>query len=112
KNICVVGDDDQSIYGWRGAESGHILEFERHFPGAKVVKLEENYRSTPAILDAANAVIAHNPKRHPKRLWTARPPGEHLQMVVAEDAEGEAQFVAEEIELLCAIRGYRPRDCA
>jgi DNA helicase-2/ATP-dependent DNA helicase PcrA len=112
KNICVVGDDDQSIYGWRGAESGHILEFERHFPGAKVVKLEENYRSTPAILDAANAVIAHNPKRHPKRLWTARAPGEPLCLVAADDAEAEAQFVAEEIELLAATRGYKLGDFA
>src|SRR5581483_5867289 len=112
KNLCVVGDDDQSIYGWRGAEAGHILEFERHFPGARVVKLEENYRSTPSILDAANGVIAHNPKRHPKRLWTARRAGEKLKLVVAEDAEGEARFVAEEIELLCGTRGYKPGDCA
>jgi DNA helicase-2/ATP-dependent DNA helicase PcrA len=111
-NVCVVGDDDQSIYAWRGAESGHILEFEQQFKGAKVVKLEENYRSTPHILDAANAVIAHNPKRHPKRLWTARRPGDKLQQVVCDDADGEAQFVAQEIELLCATRGYHPRDCA
>src|SRR5262249_40571466 len=100
------------IYGWRGAEAGHILEFERHFPGARVVKLEENYRSTPAILDAANAVIAHNPKRHEKKLWTARRAGERLQLVVAEAAEGEARFVAEEIEILCGTRGYQPSDCA
>jgi len=111
-NICVVGDDDQSIYGWRGAEAGHILEFDRHFPGAKVIKLEENYRSTPFILDAANAVIAHNPKRHEKRLWTARRTGEKLRLIVADDAEGEARFVAEEIEVLCGTRGYKPRDCA
>jgi ATP-dependent DNA helicase UvrD/PcrA len=112
KNLCVVGDDDQSIYGWRGAEAGHILEFERHFPGARVVKLEENYRSTPAILDAANGVIKHNPKRHEKRLWTARRAGDKLTRVVCEDAEGEAKFVAEEIELLCGTRGYKPGDCA
>jgi DNA helicase II / ATP-dependent DNA helicase PcrA len=112
RNLCVVGDDDQSIYGWRGAEAGHILEFDRHFPGARVVKLEENYRSTPQILDAANAVIAHNVKRHKKVLWTARRAGEKLQMVVCEDAEGEAQFVAEEIEVLRATRGYNHRDCA
>jgi superfamily I DNA/RNA helicase len=112
KNVCVVGDDDQSIYGWRGAESGHILDFERHFPGARVIKLEENYRSTPAILDAANALIAHNPKRHEKRLWTSRPPGEPIEQVVADDADGEAAFVADEIALLVAVHGYRPRDCA
>ena len=111
-NVCVVGDDDQSIYGWRGAEAGHILEFDKHFPGAKIVKLEENYRSTPHILDAANAVIAHNKKRHDKRLWTARPPRDKLQVVVCEDAEGEAEFVAGEIEALCATRGFRPRDFA
>jgi DNA helicase II / ATP-dependent DNA helicase PcrA len=111
-NVCVVGDDDQSIYGWRGAEAGHILEFDRHFPGAKIVKLEENYRSTPHILDAANAVIANNKKRHDKRLWTARPPRDKLQMVACEDADGEAEFVAGEIEALCATRGYRPRDFA
>ena len=111
-NVCVVGDDDQSIYGWRGAEAGHILEFDQHFPGAKIVKLEENYRSTPHILDAANAVIAHNKKRHDKRLWTARPPRDKLQVVVCEDAEGEAEFVAGEIEALCATRGFRPRDFA
>ncbi len=112
KNICVVGDDDQSIYGWRGAEAGHILEFDRHFPGAHIVKLEENYRSTPQILDAANAVISHNLKRHDKRLWTARRPGDKLQLLACEDPEGEAKFVAEEIEVLCATRGYQHRDCA
>src|SRR3954454_14152829 len=111
-NVCVVGDDDQSIYGWRGAEAGHILEFDRHFPGARIVKLEENYRSTPQILSAANAVITHNLKRHDKRLWTARPAGDKLQHIVCEDAESEAQFVAEEIEVLRATRGYKLRDVA
>jgi DNA helicase-2/ATP-dependent DNA helicase PcrA len=112
KNLCVVGDDDQSIYGWRGAEAGHILEFERQFPGAKVVRLEENYRSTPQILNAANGVISHNVKRHKKTLWTARPPGEKLRLIVADDAEAEAKFVAEEIELLRATRNYKLSDCA
>ncbi len=111
-NVCVVGDDDQSIYGWRGAEAGHILEFERHYPGARVIRLEENYRSTPHILNAANAVIVNNPKRHKKTLWTQKPPRDKLQVVVAEDAEAEAQFVAEEIDLLCATRGYKPGDFA
>ncbi|HEX8954243.1 MAG TPA: UvrD-helicase domain-containing protein, partial [Polyangia bacterium] len=111
-NVCVVGDDDQSIYGWRGAEAGHILEFDKHFVGAKIVKLEENYRSTPHILDAANAVIANNKKRHDKRLWTARPARDKLQLVVCDDAEGEAEFVAGEIEALCATRGFKLRDFA
>ncbi|MDB4967979.1 MAG: UvrD/REP helicase [Myxococcales bacterium] len=111
-NVCVVGDDDQSIYGWRGAEAGHILEFDKHFPGAKIVKLEENYRSTPHILDAANAVIANNKQRHDKRLWTSKEPRDKLQMIVCEDADGEAEFVADEIELLCATRSYHKRDFA
>ncbi|HEX4457478.1 MAG TPA: UvrD-helicase domain-containing protein [Polyangia bacterium] len=111
-NVCVVGDDDQSIYGWRGAEAGHILEFDTHFPGAKIVKLEENYRSTPHILDAANAVISNNKKRHDKRLWTAKPPRDKLQLVACANVENEAEFVAGEIELLCATRGFRPRDFA
>jgi DNA helicase-2/ATP-dependent DNA helicase PcrA len=111
-NLCVVGDDDQSIYGWRGAEAGHILEFERHFPGARRVVLEENYRSTPPILEAANAVIAHNGRRHAKRLFTTRPGGDKLQLVVAPDAEAEARFIAEEVDLLRERRGYKAGDCA
>ncbi|MSP59134.1 MAG: hypothetical protein EXR72_02135 [Myxococcales bacterium] len=111
-NLCVVGDDDQSIYGWRGAESGNILDFEKHFPGARRITLEENYRSTPMILDAANALIAHNPRRHPKRLFTTRPSGDKLQLVVAPDPDHEARFVAEEIDLLRERRGFKARDCA
>ena len=111
-NLCVVGDDDQSIYGWRGAEAGHILEFDKQFPGAKVVRLEQNYRSTPQILDAANGVIAHNTKRHKKTLWTGAAPGEKLRFVVAEDPEAEAKFIAEEIELLRATRNHKLSDFA
>jgi DNA helicase-2/ATP-dependent DNA helicase PcrA len=111
-NLCVVGDDDQSIYGWRGAEAGHILEFEHQFPGAKVVRLEQNYRSTPQILDAANGVIRHNKKRHDKTLWTSRKPGDKLRMIDADDAEAEAKFVAEEIEVLRATRDHKLSDCA
>jgi len=111
-NLCVVGDDDQSIYAWRGAEAGHILEFEQHFPGARRVTLEENYRSTAPILAAANAVIAKNGRRHPKKLFTTRAGGDKLQLVIAPDAEAEARFVAEEIDLLRARRNFRAGDCA
>jgi DNA helicase-2/ATP-dependent DNA helicase PcrA len=111
-NLCVVGDDDQSIYAWRGAESGNILEFERHFPGARRITLDQNYRSTQVILGAANAVIANNARRHEKRLHTTQPGGDKLQLVVAENPEAEARFVAEEIDLLRARRGYRAGDCA
>ena len=111
-NLCVVGDDDQSIYAWRGAESGNILDFERHFPGARRVILDENYRSTPTILAAANAVIKNNGRRHDKHLHTRRPEVGKIQLVVAEEPDDEARFVAEEIDLLRERHGYRPGDCA
>ena len=97
KNICVVGDDDQSIYGWRGADSRHILEFTQHFKGAKIVTLDQNYRSTSLILDAANGVISQNSLRHPKKLWSDRGVGEPLQLVIAEEDRAEAEFIGEEI---------------
>ncbi len=96
-NLCVVGDDDQSIYAWRGAEPANMLAFERWFPGAEIVKLEENYRSTPTILSAANAVIRNNVERHEKTLWTARPDGPRIERAIAADPSAEAQFVAREI---------------
>ncbi len=99
-NVTVVGDDDQSIYAWRGAQSSNILDFERSFPGARIVKLEQNYRSTPSILAAANSVIEKNSKRHGKVLWSAAATGDLPVSVVCADAEGEAKFVGDEIERL------------
>ena len=98
KNICCVGDDDQSIYGWRGAEVGNILKFEQDFQGAKVIRLEQNYRSTPAILGAASAVIAYNQGRLGKTLWTDDKSSELVQVRGLWDGEEEARFVGEEIE--------------
>jgi DNA helicase II / ATP-dependent DNA helicase PcrA len=97
-NVCVVGDDDQSIYGWRGAEVENILRFERDFPGAKVIRLERNYRSTPAILGAASGLIAANQGRLGKTLWTEGEPGEKIKVRGVWDAEEEARNVASEAE--------------
>lgn len=100
-NVCVVGDDDQSIYGWRGADVRNILDFEAHFPGAKIVKLEDNYRSKKAVLDVANAAISQSKtKRHDKTLRAARGPGDKVRMVVCEDPGHESRFVVEEIRSL------------
>ncbi len=97
ENICVVGDDDQSIYAWRGADPAHILEFGRNFPGARMITLDQNYRSTTSILDAANQVIAKNLKRHPKRLWSDKGVGEPIVQIIVEEDRAEAEAVAEEI---------------
>jgi DNA helicase-2/ATP-dependent DNA helicase PcrA len=99
-NLCVVGDDDQSIYSWRGADPTNILQFGQMFPGAKIVKLEQNYRSTRTILDAANAVIANNEKRHGKKLWSEHGAGEVITHAVAPTVEDEAKWVAREITKL------------
>src|ERR1041385_767350 len=98
QNICVVGDESQSIYRWRGADISNILNFEQHYTNAKVIKLEQNYRSTQTILDAADAVIKHNTERKDKTLWTANPAGSPVRYYQAMDAEGEARFVAAKIE--------------
>ncbi len=100
KNICCVGDDDQSIYSWRGAEVGNILRFERDFPNATVVRLEQNYRSTPHILAAASAIIANNKGRLGKTLWTQADTGEKIHIKGVWDEKEEARFVGEEIEQL------------
>jgi superfamily I DNA/RNA helicase len=98
KNFCVVGDDDQSIYGWRGAETANLLELEKHFPTVKVVKLEQNYRSTNTILSAANAVIQNNVRRRGKRLWSQKGEGAKILLHTFENDEAEAQRTAEDIE--------------
>ena len=100
RNICVVGDDDQSIYGWRGAEVENILRFEHDFPGAKVIRLEQNYRSTPHILAAASGLIAQNEGRLGKTLWTDMAEGEKVKLTAAWDGEEEARKIGEEIENL------------
>ena len=97
RNLTVVGDDDQSIYAWRGAEPRNLLDFDRDFPDAKVVKLEQNYRSTQTILDAANGIIRKNRDRHEKSLWTDKGGGESIEVYQAGDERGEAYFIAQSI---------------
>ena len=100
KNICCVGDDDQSIYSWRGAEVANILRFEQDFPGAKIIRLEQNYRSTPHILAAASGVIAHNAGRLGKTLWTEQGEGEKISVIGVWDGPEEARRIGEEIETI------------
>ncbi|WP_164657950.1 ATP-dependent helicase [Tropicibacter sp. Alg240-R139] len=109
RNICCVGDDDQSIYGWRGAEVGNILRFEKDFPGAHVVRLEQNYRSTPHILAAASNVIRGNADRLGKELWTEADEGEKVRLIGHWDGEEEARWIGEEIDAMqSGTRGMRP----
>jgi DNA helicase II / ATP-dependent DNA helicase PcrA len=107
RNLCVVGDDDQSIYAFRGADLGNILEFERHFPGAAVIRLEQNYRSTQRILAAANAIILGNPHRHPKKLHTTNGVGAPLDLYVNVDDVEEAATIAREIQVRRMARKLR-----
>ncbi|MGI9067702.1 MAG: ATP-dependent helicase [Pyrinomonadaceae bacterium] len=97
QNICVVGDEDQSIYKWRGADISNILNFEEHFPNTKTIRLEQNYRSTQTILDVAGAVVKRNLERKGKNLWTSNPQGDKVRYYQAFDAEAEARFVASKI---------------
>ena len=109
RNICCVGDDDQSIYGWRGAEVGNILRFEKDFPGATVIRLEQNYRSTPHILAAASRVIDANEGRLGKTLWTDKNDGEKVRLIGHWDGEEEARWIGEELEAMQGgTRGQRP----
>ncbi len=111
RNLCVVGDDDQSVYSFRGADIRNILDFERDYPEAKVVRLEQNYRSTQTILDAANAVVANNASRKAKELWTAGDEGERIRVFTAADDYAEARFVVSEI-LRLVDSGASLRDVA
>jgi DNA helicase-2/ATP-dependent DNA helicase PcrA len=117
RNLAVVGDDDQSIYSWRGADIRNILEFERDYPDAVVIRLEQNYRSTQPILDVANAVVTQNRQRKGKKLWTGRGEGTMVQLVEVNDERAEAQFVASEVQKLLAgeadaARPFSPAEVA
>ncbi|MBI4285870.1 MAG: UvrD-helicase domain-containing protein [Chloroflexi bacterium] len=112
RNICVVGDPDQSIYSWRFADLRNILNFEKDYPDAKLVFLEQNYRSTKLILEVASNVIAANEQRKPKGLWTENEPGEPVRVVETYTEQEEAQFVVNEIENLVEREKFRLRDCA
>ncbi|WP_404408245.1 DNA helicase PcrA [Jeotgalibacillus malaysiensis] len=112
KNLCVVGDSDQSIYRWRGADITNILSFEKDYPNAKVILLEQNYRSTEKILDAANAVIKNNPNRKAKNLWTDNKGGQKITYVRADSEQGEGQFVAGKINELVRSGVRKPSDFA
>lgn len=112
KNLCVVGDADQSIYGWRGADMSNILNFEQDYPSARVILLEQNYRSTKTILNAANSVIKHNFDRKPKNLWTKNEGGEKIKFIRCEDDREEAAIVAGEIRRLVNYKGFRYNDIA
>lgn len=112
KNICCVGDDDQSIYSWRGAEVKNILRFEKDFPNAKVIKLEQNYRSSSHILKAASGIIKHNKNRHEKTLWTERASEEKIKIVSCWNDKEEARFVAEKIGNYLSSRKYKAQEIA
>jgi DNA helicase-2/ATP-dependent DNA helicase PcrA len=112
RNLTVVGDDDQSIYGWRGAEPRNLIDFHRDFPDAPLIKLEENYRSTQVILDAANAVIAGNRERLGKQLWTSRAGGDLIDLYTAGDERGEAYRIAQLVRGLIDDGPYSPGDIA
>lgn len=112
RNLMVVGDDDQSIYSWRGADITNILEFEKDYPEAHVVKLEQNYRSTQTILDAANAIVANNAGRKDKKLFTDEAAGEKIALYLATSEKDEAHYIAGEIDRLTAKGEYLYNDCA
>jgi superfamily I DNA/RNA helicase len=112
RNFCVVGDDDQSIYGWRGAEVANLLNLEKHFPEVKIVKLEQNYRSTTTILNAANAIIKNNVRRRGKNLWSSKGAGAKIQLQTYENDEDEAREVVGQIEFKRIAHRIPWQDCA
>lgn len=112
KNICVVGDDDQSVYRWRGADISNILRFEKDYPGTRVIKLEQNYRSTPEILAAAGGVIENNAGRKSKQIWTQNPGGSKIEIFSLESERREAELVADKISKECGSNGSRLGDFA
>lgn len=112
QNICVVGDSDQSIYRWRGADIGNILSFENDYPNARVILLEQNYRSTKSILEAANKVIENNPSRKPKKLWTENDVGSKIKYFQANTEREEALFVTDKIHEYISEGSYQPNDIA
>jgi len=112
RNLCVVGDDDQSVYGWRGANVQNILDFERDYPEARVFKLEQNYRSTQKILEAANEVVSHNCHRKEKKLWTENAAGDQIVLYQASDEHDESRYIASKIRELSDSEGRRYSDFA
>jgi len=112
RNLCVVGDDDQSIYGWRGADIGNILDFQQHFPGAQIFKLEQNYRSTKTIISAASAVVKLNEKRAEKELFTQSEDGEPIRVLEARNELDEGRLIVDEIQSVCRRNRYGFQDVA
>lgn len=111
RNLCVIGDPDQSIYSWRGADISNIRDFKKNYSEAKIIKLEQNYRSTPHILEAANAVISRNGNREDKKLWSEKQEGEKIYLLELNDEREEAEFIANEIETKIREANYFYRDC-
>jgi len=112
KNLCVVGDDDQSIYGWRGADIGNILDFQQHFPGAKIFKLEQNYRSTKTILEAASAVVKENKHRAEKELFTESEDGAQIKVLEGRNELDEGRLIVDEIQSVCRRNAHGFQDIA
>jgi DNA helicase II / ATP-dependent DNA helicase PcrA len=112
RNICVVGDEDQSIYSWRGADIRNILDFEKYYPHSQMIKLEQNYRSSKTIIDAATSVISQNQMRKGKEMWTENESGDNIEIIECQDDRSEAEFVAKEVQILVNQKGIDPQEIA